>query len=54
MEVKDKIAKGFIVWQTCLGVNIDDVKIISKLIRNIVLEKPQTAFLEKPNYFVYF
>jgi len=50
----DKIEKGFIVWQTCLGVNIDDVKIISKLITNIIIEKPQTAFVEKPNYFVYF
>jgi hypothetical protein len=50
----EKVKNGFFVWQTCLGINIDDVKIISKLIKNIIVEKPQTAPLDKPNYFVYF
>jgi hypothetical protein len=50
----EKIKNGFIIWQTCLGTEIGDIKLIKKDIINVVYEKPQTAFLDKPNYFVYF
>jgi len=50
----EKIKNGFIIWQTCLGADIGDIKLIKKNIINVIYEKPQTAFLEKPNFFVYF
>ena len=50
----DKIKNGFIIWQTVFGLDINKTVIIKKSIQQIVEEKPQTASVEKKNYFVYF
>jgi hypothetical protein len=49
----DKIQNGFICWQTCFGLNINETTILNKKITKLVLEKPQTS-IHGPNYFVYF
>jgi hypothetical protein len=50
----NKINHGFIIWQTIFGLSIQQTSIIKKPIQLIVSENPQTATIEKPNYFVYF
>jgi hypothetical protein len=49
-----KVINGFIIWQTLFGLPISDFTIINKQIVKIVEEEPQTASLEKKNYFLYF
>jgi hypothetical protein len=49
-----KVSNGFIIWQTCFNVPIQQVNILGKNILNIEEEYPQTAFPEYKNYFVYF
>ena len=49
-----KILNGFIIWQTVFNLPINNVNIIGKKIKQIVEEYPQTATIEKKNYYVYF
>ena len=50
----NKVKNGFILWQTCFGVDINKVELINKDIKQLIKEKPQTASEAQPNYFVYF
>jgi len=50
----NKVKNGFIIWQTCFGLEISYVESINKDIKQITKENPQTASEYKPNYFVYF
>ena len=49
-----KISSGFIVWQTCFNLPIENVGIINNNEKIIKEELPQTAFEFFKNYFVYF
>jgi hypothetical protein len=49
-----KISSGFIIWQTVFNLPINNVNIINKDIKYITEEFPQTATIEKKNYYVYF
>jgi hypothetical protein len=52
----NKVNHGFIVWQTINGVKLDSMNKYFKHItyRNVEEERPQTAYEEFKNYFVYF
>ena len=47
------ISNGFIIWQTCFGLSIENTYIINKKIEKVIEELPQTNSQQK-NYFVYF
>jgi hypothetical protein len=49
-----KTKNGFIIWQTIFKLKIQDVDIIEKEITKIIEEYPQTATIDKKNYYVYF
>ena len=49
-----KVTNGFIIWQTCFGLPVQQTYIINKKINKIDEELPQTANAVQKNYFVYF
>jgi hypothetical protein len=49
-----RISSGFIIWQTCFGLQINETKIMNKEILLINEELPQTSPHDNKNYFVYF
>jgi hypothetical protein len=49
-----KISSGFIIWQTVFNLPINMLNIINKDIKYVTEEIPQTATMQKKNYYVYF